>query len=62
MQDAWLSFARTGNPGCASLGEWPPYCDRRKTMLLGRECRIEEAPYEEERRIWDTIGDVLPVA
>jgi hypothetical protein len=24
-------------------------------MLLGEECRIEDAPYEEERRAWDVI-------
>ena len=62
VQDAWLSFARNGNPSCKSLGDWPTYGDNRKTMTLGQECRIEEAPYEAERRIWDTIGDVQPVA
>jgi hypothetical protein len=24
-------------------------------MLLGEECRIEEAPYEEKRCSWDSI-------
>jgi para-nitrobenzyl esterase len=60
MQDAWLSFARTGNPSCESLGSWPQYGENRKTMILGKECNIEEAPYEEERHIWDIIGDVYP--
>jgi para-nitrobenzyl esterase len=55
IQDAWLAFARTGNPSCESLGTWPPYGNRRATMLLGEEFRVEEALYEEERRIWDTI-------
>jgi para-nitrobenzyl esterase len=60
IQDAWLSFARTGDPSCESLGSWPQYGGNRKTMILGKECYIEEAPYEEERRIWNIIGDVFP--
>jgi para-nitrobenzyl esterase len=62
MQDAWLRFARMGNPSCASLGDWPPYCDKRKTMLLGPECHVVEAPYDEERRLWETITDIRPAA
>ncbi len=53
MQDAWIAFARTGSPNCEGLGEWPVYGERRKTMLLGQQSGIEEAPFEEERRIWD---------
>ena len=56
-QDAWLAFAHTGNPSCQSLGAWPSYGDRRKTMLLGEECVVEEAPYDEERRAWDSFPD-----
>jgi para-nitrobenzyl esterase len=60
IQDGWLAFARSGNPTCKSLGEWPPYGEKRKTMLLGKECQVKEAPYEEERHAWDTIGEVTP--
>jgi para-nitrobenzyl esterase len=55
MQDAWIAFARTGNPGCESLGAWDPYGDRRNVMMLDKECRFETAPYEEERRVWDSF-------
>jgi para-nitrobenzyl esterase len=55
IQDAWLAFARTGNPSCQSLGKWPQYGDRRETMLLGRECTVVAAPYDEERRAWESI-------
>ncbi len=55
MQDAWIAFARTGDPGCESLGKWEPYCGNRTTMIFGRNSRIEKAPYEEERAIWDTF-------
>ncbi len=60
IQDAWIAFARTGNPSTESLGEWPQYGQDRKTMMLGKESRVEEAPFDEEREIWDRIGD--PVA
>lgn len=55
MQDAWIAFARTGNPSCASLGSWEPYGDRRTVMVLDERCRLETAPYEEERRAWDSF-------
>jgi para-nitrobenzyl esterase len=53
IQDAWLAFARTGNPSCQSLGEWPDYGEKRRTMLLGSECRVVDAPYDEERQAWE---------
>jgi para-nitrobenzyl esterase len=59
MQDSWIAFARTGNPGCKSLGEWPPYGAARKTMILGQDCHIEDAPYDEERRVWSPVPNSL---
>lgn len=55
MQEAWVAFARTGNPSCSSLGGWDSYGAGRTTMILDKDCRIENAPYEEERRIWDSF-------
>jgi para-nitrobenzyl esterase len=57
MQDAWLAFARTGNPSCQSLGNWPLYGSGRETMILGANSRVEDAPYDEERRAWEPISD-----
>jgi para-nitrobenzyl esterase len=54
MQFAWISFARTGNPGHERLPEWKPYdVDSRATMLLGRDCHAERAPLEQERKLWE---------
>ena len=58
MQDAWVSFARTGNPGCQSLGEWPKYGNDRSTMIFGRTSRLERAVYEEERHIWEKVNEL----
>ncbi|MEX2208827.1 MAG: carboxylesterase/lipase family protein [Myxococcota bacterium] len=54
--DAWLAFARTGDPSCPSLGRWPTYsAAERATMLLGERCAVEHAPLEEERRAWASV-------
>jgi para-nitrobenzyl esterase len=50
MQDAWLAFARDGDPG------WPAYdLAKRATLLLGRECLLESDPLGTERRAWDGL-------
>jgi para-nitrobenzyl esterase len=55
MQDAWLAFARTGDPSCESIGKWPVYGNQRLTMILDKKCHIEAAPYEEERLAWEKV-------
>lgn len=59
MQDSWVAFARAGNPGCKSLGDWPPYGAARKTMILGEDCHVEDAPYDEDRRVWESVPNSL---
>ena len=59
IQDAWLAFAHNGDPSCESLGTWPPYGNHRETMILGEECHVEQAPYDEERRAWDLIPSAV---
>jgi para-nitrobenzyl esterase len=50
MIDAWATFARTGNPSTAALGDWPSYdAQTRQTLTIGRTHRIESAPFEEQR-------------
>jgi len=58
-QDAWLAFARTGNPSTKSLGEWPQYGTNRETMFLGAECQVVKDPLAEERRAWEAIPDTV---
>lgn len=42
MSDAWIAFARTGNPNVASLPEWPAY-DKEggATMIFDNECEVK---------------------
>jgi para-nitrobenzyl esterase len=56
MQDAWLAFARTGDPSCERLGAWPQYdASRRATMILGEKSGVQDAPYDGERRAWEEV-------
>jgi para-nitrobenzyl esterase len=57
IQDAWVSFARHGNPSCESVDKWKLYDERRETMVLGKQRILVEAPYDEERRAWDPFAD-----
>ncbi len=58
MQDAWLAFARSGDPGCESVGTWADYTEaRRSTMVFGANTKLEDAPRDEERRAWDAVPD-----
>jgi para-nitrobenzyl esterase len=56
MQDAWLAFARYGDPSCERLGVWPGYTEaRRATMIFGETSGVADAPFEEERLAWDGV-------
>ncbi|MCP4755474.1 MAG: carboxylesterase/lipase family protein [Proteobacteria bacterium] len=55
VRDAWLAFVRTGDPSCDSLGQWPVYSEKRETMMLGENCGLEIAAYEDERKAWDSV-------
>ena len=50
IQDAWLAFARTGDPG------WPAYDQTtRATMLLGEKPEVVDDPLSAERSAWDGL-------
>lgn len=50
--DAWVAFARHGNPG------WDAYdTENRVTHIFGENNRTENAPYEIERKAWDDVPD-----
>jgi para-nitrobenzyl esterase len=56
IMDAWIAFARTGNPSHGGIPDWPKYnADKRSTMLLGKENEVVDDPYGNERLAWDGI-------
>jgi len=58
IQDAWLAFARTGNPSHTNLPSWIPYdANRRATMILDEICQVQDAPREQERSFWQSLAE-----
>jgi para-nitrobenzyl esterase len=58
VMDAWIAFARSGEPGHPGLpgGRWDAYdSEHRATMILDSECAIELAPGDRERQAWDGL-------
>ncbi len=56
MMDAWIAFARHGDPTHDGIGDWPAYeTDERATLIFGRESGAVEAPFEEERQLWSSM-------
>jgi para-nitrobenzyl esterase len=55
MSDAWIAFARSGDPNVPKLPRWNAYDPQtRSTMLFNEECRTENDPDGEERHLWAT--------
>jgi para-nitrobenzyl esterase len=51
MMDAWVAFARCGDPSHPGIPAWPPYtAPRRATLEIGSPFRVVDAPGEERRR------------
>jgi para-nitrobenzyl esterase len=56
MQDAWLAFARTGDPTTAALS-WPRYDGvRRATAAFGPVVEVRDAPLDAERLAWTAVS------
>jgi para-nitrobenzyl esterase len=57
MQDAWLAFARSGDPNHAGIPRWHPYSvKQRATMVFDDTVRETEDPYGQERMAWIEAG------
>lgn len=51
--DAWLNFARSGNPSTPALPGWPQHrADRRYTMAFGPDAKTIVSDREEEAATW----------
>ncbi len=59
MMDAWINFAKSGNPNHGNLPNWPAYdIESRETMIFGEECKVEKALFDKERAAWDGLMEI----
>ena len=56
MSEAWIAFARNGDPNYAGIPKWSPYTPKnRATMIFDAPCRVDIDPYREELDAWEGI-------
>jgi para-nitrobenzyl esterase len=57
MQDAWLAFAKKGDPNHRGIPQWHTYsAARRATMVFDGTIHEVEDPYKLERMAWIEAG------
>ncbi|TWI69794.1 para-nitrobenzyl esterase [Pseudoduganella lurida] len=61
MSEAFIAFARSGNPASRFIPRWEPYdLARRQTMIFDVPPRLEDDPRGAERRIFAKVPYVQP--
>jgi len=56
IQDAWTSFARTGNPNAGGVPAWKAYDARtRATMIFNTSSKQQNDPYGADRLVWQGV-------
>ncbi|HEY0342178.1 MAG TPA: carboxylesterase family protein, partial [Steroidobacteraceae bacterium] len=58
MSNAWVAFARTGDPNHPGLPTWAPYdTKRRATLIFNDQCKLVDDPHgAEQRLLWSLEG------
>jgi len=56
MSQAWVAFARSGNPNHAGIPSWTPFEPASwPTMVFGRQVALLNDPHGEERRAIEAV-------
>ena len=62
VSNAWISFARNGDPNHGGLPKWPLFTAAKgETMIFDKKCEVKNDPDREERRILESTNtwDIL---
>jgi para-nitrobenzyl esterase len=61
MMDAFIAFAKTGDPNCPAIPRWAPYTlPSRETMIFDDATRLENNPRGAERELFAKVPYVQP--
>jgi para-nitrobenzyl esterase len=61
MSEAWIAFARTGQPDTPHLPPWPRFeLERRATMVFDLDPQVVDDPRGAERRLFAPVPYVQP--
>ena len=53
MSEAFIAFARTGDPNCAAIPKWEPYTlPKRETLVIDVASKMVDDPRQEERELF----------
>jgi para-nitrobenzyl esterase len=56
MSEAFIAFARSGDPNSKAIPHWAPYrLPRRETMVFDNRTRMEDDPRGAERRFFAKV-------
>lgn len=56
MSNAWIAFARSGDPNTAKLPQWPAYDATRPTMQFNVESKVARNPAGRQAEILRNVG------
>jgi para-nitrobenzyl esterase len=57
VSEAWIAFARSGDPSHGAIPRWPTYDpERRATMVFDVESQVVDDLRREERLAWDGVA------
>jgi para-nitrobenzyl esterase len=55
VSDAWINFARNGDPNHAGLPKWPAFTTAKgETMIFDSKCEVKDDPDRRERQVLES--------
>ena len=60
VSEAWIHFARSGNPNHAGLSNWPAFsAENCPTMIFDTQCKLQDNPDKQEMQVLETTPPFL---